>query len=738
MKKSDVAIKCVFSILYSCILTLSFCYMTVFNLNTFLILSVGAVVSFACFLIFNLKKGNIIYPIIFACLIVLAVGIYIFSVLSKGENLLENFNHIINLIVGYEKISNFDLNLIFVGLSVFVSMTCVLLIGRKVQFVLASLCALIVMFCAMLTASAARYKAFIMMLSLLCVMWLYSVYLKHNTLKNSTKMKGKNAVVILIAIVLLVPVIFVSEKTDNLNDEIFSVEMLSKDYYERNGEDQFSLGTFVTTTKSDELGGDRITDKKTALTVNSTYPFYISFIYKDYYDSKSWQVSDIRKTLCVSSDDINLDAQIKSYVFSRAGYNIYENDVSIEYEELVTRNYAVSTDIYTRPKQSNEKDKIYCDNNNNLFSNEMLKKGFVYQFSAVNYDLNEVYEFLGSEKYNKSASTVSDIISNAEYNAYLEQLHYKYTQIPKTMPVRVDHLSYEIVEKANAETTIEKVQAFIDYLSDYEYTLKGAPLKDGEDFVDKFLFEYKKGYCTSFASALTMLCRTQEIPARYCEGFAPNDEAGEYVVTNDKMHAWTEVYFDGFGWVIFEATPHYSDSITYVATGQSEENAVQPGITQAAEETEKQPTKTQEENNKEEINAPSFEKNRIYVKFVVIGLVALTVLALVLLIIINLLKDKAIYKKDNKGFVIAAYKKIILLIRFSKIKTDKNDTVKTALNKAGIFDTRPFEKAMYSNAEIDNEDRKKADNIYQTYKKCVYNNHSKFKYFIYKFILNKL
>jgi hypothetical protein len=30
---------------------------------------------------------------------------------------------------------------------------------------------------------------------------------------------------------------------------------------------------------------------------------------------------------------------------------------------------------------------------------------------------------------------------------------------------------------------------------------------------------------------------------------------GEYTLTNLNLHAWTEVYFDGFGWVPFDATP---------------------------------------------------------------------------------------------------------------------------------------------------------------------------------------
>ena len=49
------------------------------------------------------------------------------------------------------------------------------------------------------------------------------------------------------------------------------------------------------------------------------------------------------------------------------------------------------------------------------------------------------------------------------------------------------------------------------------------------------------------------------LPARYVEGYLaqPND-SGEALVTGMDAHAWTEVYFSGFGWLTFDATPGQS------------------------------------------------------------------------------------------------------------------------------------------------------------------------------------
>jgi hypothetical protein len=46
------------------------------------------------------------------------------------------------------------------------------------------------------------------------------------------------------------------------------------------------------------------------------------------------------------------------------------------------------------------------------------------------------------------------------------------------------------------------------------------------------------------------------LPARYVEGYlAEPNEKGEALVTGLNAHAWTEVYFSGFGWLTFDATP---------------------------------------------------------------------------------------------------------------------------------------------------------------------------------------
>jgi hypothetical protein len=57
---------------------------------------------------------------------------------------------------------------------------------------------------------------------------------------------------------------------------------------------------------------------------------------------------------------------------------------------------------------------------------------------------------------------------------------------------------------------------------------------------------------------MTILARTQGIPARYVTGFLPgeyNDLGGDYIVRASDAHAWVEVYFPDYGWITFDPTP---------------------------------------------------------------------------------------------------------------------------------------------------------------------------------------
>lgn len=110
---------------------------------------------------------------------------------------------------------------------------------------------------------------------------------------------------------------------------------------------------------------------------------------------------------------------------------------------------------------------------------------------------------------------------------------------------------------AGADSRYDQALALQEYFrteSLFTYDTSVAP--EGDDYVSVFL-DKKSGYCVQFATAMVMLARTLDIPARLAVGFLPgqDDGTGAYVIRGGDAHAWPEVYFEGLGWVRFEPTP---------------------------------------------------------------------------------------------------------------------------------------------------------------------------------------
>ncbi|MBI3608438.1 MAG: DUF3488 domain-containing protein [Nitrospirae bacterium] len=92
--------------------------------------------------------------------------------------------------------------------------------------------------------------------------------------------------------------------------------------------------------------------------------------------------------------------------------------------------------------------------------------------------------------------------------------------------------------------------------SHYAYTLD---VPGGEDRpLEEFLFQRRSGFCEHFASAMVLMLRAIDIPARLVNGFLVQEwnEYGEYfIVRQGDAHAWVEAYLPGRGWTRFDPTP---------------------------------------------------------------------------------------------------------------------------------------------------------------------------------------
>ena len=135
----------------------------------------------------------------------------------------------------------------------------------------------------------------------------------------------------------------------------------------------------------------------------------------------------------------------------------------------------------------------------------------------------------------------------------------RYLELPDDLPERV-RLTAALVTAGEA-TPYGKARALERSLRTLTYDERVGPTPRGRDVVDYFLFEAQRGYCEHFASAMVVLARTLDIPARVVTGYSPGEPfEGGWLARERNAHAWAELYFAGHGWVIFEPTPAMEES----------------------------------------------------------------------------------------------------------------------------------------------------------------------------------
>lgn len=187
-----------------------------------------------------------------------------------------------------------------------------------------------------------------------------------------------------------------------------------------------------------------------------------------------------------------------------------------------------------------------------------------------------------------------------------------YLQLHEQIDQRVYDMAAQVT--AGVPTPYGRAMALQNFLAaNFVYNLDVPQQPANQDFVSTFLVETKEGYCTYFASAMTVMCRMVGLPARYVEGFvAYPDGEGMAVVTGQEGHAWTEVYFRGFGWVTFDATPvsvEYTDAPPEESSGQNPPPEEPENTPEPEDQPQEAPTPTPAPENapQQELPSPSPE-----------------------------------------------------------------------------------------------------------------------------------
>lgn len=226
----------------------------------------------------------------------------------------------------------------------------------------------------------------------------------------------------------------------------------------------------------------------------------------------------------------------------------------------------------------------YFSNSSEVFVTRNLKAGDSYTVSAPIFQAGD-----------PGLGTLIEVCSTLDDSAY-EQIAETYTSLPSHLEEPVYALARQAASVA--VSPYERALALRSWLNrTYRYTTEVEPQPGDRDFVTTFLLDTHEGYCTYFASAMTVLCRMVGLPARYVEGYlAEPDCNGEAVVTGLSAHAWTEVYFKGFGWLTFDATPKRSSS---GSGGSSQEPTPSPSPDPSPAPTPEPPEPEGSDNNQD-------------------------------------------------------------------------------------------------------------------------------------------
>lgn len=201
--------------------------------------------------------------------------------------------------------------------------------------------------------------------------------------------------------------------------------------------------------------------------------------------------------------------------------------------------------------------KTFLNANENIFSGEQINytinlEPLTDQYLPVlDYPLNiqlknVIYEYPGTFRVNFVIEKPIKYVARSYINAIIKEPYPSplYLKLPSNLSDRLTKLTNSITSDSNSE--MEMINKILKYLSSYEYSLKNLP--SGNNPVDDFLFNKKRGNCEYFATSMALMLRIKGIPSRVVGGFRGgtyNNFGNYYIVRAADAHLWVEAWING-------------------------------------------------------------------------------------------------------------------------------------------------------------------------------------------------
>ncbi|MDD3959159.1 MAG: transglutaminase domain-containing protein [Oscillospiraceae bacterium] len=318
----------------------------------------------------------------------------------------------------------------------------------------------------------------------------------------------------------------------------------------------FDLSFSGFTPLNQRLGGNIITNNIPTMYVTTQTPIPMGGAYYDTYNGEMWY-----DTATLSKYRFNslLTASLRKEVFQddlpKGSGDIRRMTGKMQtHVVLSVRSVIYGRSLFASGKITSFSASYSLDDSSAFFNEqgEMFIAGE--PMSAMWYEIEADFFDRSKPDFDQNMFVLESLVQDSQDSFYEDKAEI-YRQLPDTLPQTVFDMEHEIT--AGIDSPYLKALAIESWLAENcTYTLSPGNPPEGKDFVEHFL-DTRKGYCTYYASAMTVLARCAGLPARYVSGFVLQrspyiKSTGYFVASNATAHAWTEVYFKGIGWVQFD------------------------------------------------------------------------------------------------------------------------------------------------------------------------------------------
>ncbi len=480
---------------------------------------------------------------------------------------------------------------------------------------------------------------------------------------------SKTVVVTIISLTIALPLIvrvlpqdFKGKTIDGIitsfRNQFAEPELTENDYINNAVKDRFTMRQSGYSNSNTSLGGPISINKRKVFTVKADKPYYLKARVKDNYSGSTWTASN-EKIVQQMENNYKYEGGI-SYLFEAlSSYEGYTDIKAVENSVVITpeRNFKSSSCFTPNGAMKIEEveERIYYNDIPTFMSTKYIRDPYIVKFISYG-DYDNYLGGIENEEYMKYSNFEDYSLplrhygqTDLDYYDYLDSLvdttnadelqkynkfkwtYINYMQVPETVSEEVYNLVVNILseEASSRGTTIEslsshdKALAIRNYLKEnYKYTTNVKRVNEEADFVTNFLMKEREGYCTYFASANAIMCRIAGVPTRYSEGFKMQENKnpdGEYVVTNEEAHAWTEILVNPYRdlWAVSDAVATPNEEVI----SQEEQEPEEVDTPEAEKDNIPKPEKVIEDDKKEHETLKTVLKIAYILAVMIIGVI---------------------------------------------------------------------------------------------------------------------